>query len=343
MEAMASGLPVIATAVGGIPELIEDHQHGILVSRGDGAALERAMEFMLNHAKARRLMGAAARDRARSSFGTEHMVGAYEKLYDAFLSGEPQVEDSSQAPSNAKSWTLANAEWGARQRLTHNNGRGKRPLQSWVRSVIERFLAAVGLVCWAPILLVCGLCITLESGRPVLFRQTRVGQNGRPFRLLKLRSMYTNRAGTRVTAAGDSRVTRTGKFLRKYKLDELPQLWNVIVGDMQLIGPRPEVPSLVNFDDTRWQMILSEKPGLADLSTLVFRNEEDALSAHADPETTYEQVILPKKLRLSAAYQSRRNFYTDCKLLVLTARYSFVPAGFDPERILPLSAQEKET
>jgi lipopolysaccharide/colanic/teichoic acid biosynthesis glycosyltransferase len=203
-----------------------------------------------------------------------------------------------------------------------------------VQQSVERLVAVVALAVCSPLLLAAAFCSIVESGWPVLFRQTRVGCNLKPFTLYKLRSMYAGSKGAGITSRGDPRVTRVGAFLRKYKLDELPQLWNVVAGHMRLIGPRPEVPAYVDPSDRLWRAVLSEKPGLTDLSSLVYRNEEELLAQSGDPDRTYREEILPRKLALSAHYLKTRDFVSDCRLLFLTARYSFLPAAFDPNRIL---------
>lgn len=197
----------------------------------------------------------------------------------------------------------------------------------------ERLAAGFALVILAPLLAVVALAIVLESGFPVIFRQERVGKNGRIFRLIKLRSMRNEKHGTLITAAGDVRITRVGAILRRYKLDELPQLWNILAGHMQFIGPRPEVPAMVNGSDPIWHAILAEKPGLTDLATLVYRHEEEILARADDPDTTYRQELLPQKLSLGIAYRRTRNVGTDLKLLWLSARYSFFPTGFHADKI----------
>ncbi len=202
------------------------------------------------------------------------------------------------------------------------------------RAALERLAAAIGLLCLSPVIAAAAAAILIESGRPVLFRQIRVGRDGRPFRLLKLRSMLSGASGRQVTAAGDPRISRVGALLRRYKLDELPQLWNILRGDMQLIGPRPELPLYVDMQDPLWRAALRQKPGLTDLSTLVYRNEEEVLSRWTDPERGYREEVLPRKLALSVAYGRVRGLRTDLKLIALTARYSFIPSGFDPEKIL---------
>jgi lipopolysaccharide/colanic/teichoic acid biosynthesis glycosyltransferase len=202
-----------------------------------------------------------------------------------------------------------------------------------LKTVLERLFGGAALVACSPILGLATVAIALESGLPVLFRQERVGKNGRIFPLLKLRSMRSNQKGLLITAAGDTRVTRVGAFLRKYKIDELPQFWNIVAGHMQFIGPRPELPVLVNDRNPLWREVLAVKPGLADVATLVYRNEEEILSCRTDPEAAYRQEILPEKLALSVAYQRTRNAWTDFRLLLLSVRYSFFPEGFEPETI----------
>jgi len=209
-----------------------------------------------------------------------------------------------------------------------------RGMNGRVRSALERAAAGLALLVCSPLLAAAGACSAIESGFPVLFRQRRVGKGGRTFTLVKLRSMRTGRGGSSITAAGDPRVTAVGAFLRKYKIDELPQLWNILAGDMQFVGPRPEVPSMVDADDPAWRAVLSEKPGLTDVSTLVYRHEERVLERYADLDRAYREIVLPDKLRLSARYLETRSLLSDCKLLALSAWYSFFPAGFDPDRIL---------
>jgi lipopolysaccharide/colanic/teichoic acid biosynthesis glycosyltransferase len=141
--------------------------------------------------------------------------------------------------------------------------------------------------------------------------------------------MRNGARGPSITAASDPRVTRAGAILRKYKLDELPQLWNVARGDMSIVGPRPEVPRYVNYDDPRWRQVLEERPGLTDLATLVYRDEEQILAQASEPEAYYREVLLPDKLQLNLQYQRNRNLLFDLRLILTTVRYSFLPAGFN--------------
>jgi lipopolysaccharide/colanic/teichoic acid biosynthesis glycosyltransferase len=201
-------------------------------------------------------------------------------------------------------------------------------------TLLERLLAALALLACSPVLAASALAIVLESGFPIFFCQERAGKTGKVFRLIKLRSMRTSRpgatiTGSRITAAGDARVTRVGAFLRKYKFDELPQLWNILTGDMHFIGPRPELPPFVDSRDPLWRTVLAGKPGITDLATLVYRNEEEILAQSSDPESAYRREILPRKLALSVQYRRTRSLSSDLKLLALTVRYSFFPRGFE--------------
>jgi lipopolysaccharide/colanic/teichoic acid biosynthesis glycosyltransferase len=218
-------------------------------------------------------------------------------------------------------------------------GRSAFPYLVW-RSTLDRVAAALALLVASPVLLAAMLCIYIESGAPVLFCQTRVGQHGTPFRIFKLRSMRSGALGKAITGSGDPRITRTGSFLRHYKIDELPQLWNVLLGHMELVGPRPEVPFYVDQADPAWRTVLTCKPGLTDLSTLLYRNEEEILAQCVDPDRTYRQELLPKKLLLSTRYQERRTLAMDIKLLLLTARFSFRPSSFDPELVTRIFLKE---
>lgn len=193
--------------------------------------------------------------------------------------------------------------------------------------------SAAGLVVASPVMAASALAVALEDGLPVLFRQTRVGRNGKPFVMLKFRSMRMATAGSAVTASGDSRVTRAGRLLRKYKLDELPQLWNVFKGDMSLIGPRPEVPRFVDLNEPLWRTVLSVRPGITDVASLRYRHEEGMLEGAADPEAHYRTVILPEKLRLAAQGVERQSAGHDFKVLVYTVLCSFFPGRFNEARV----------
>lgn len=205
-------------------------------------------------------------------------------------------------------------------------------MNRWRRPV-DVVAASVGLVVLGPLLGVLALAILVGSGRPVFFRQTRVGRNRVGFRIWKFRTMRAGATGPAITAAGDGRVTKIGAWLRRFKLDELPQLFNVLAGDMSLVGPRPEVPEYVEPVSPLWQAVLRVRPGITDLATLVYRDEENLLETAGEPDRLYREVVLPAKLRLNLAYLEQRCFRQDVRLIWLTLRYSLSRRGFNPARI----------
>jgi len=194
--------------------------------------------------------------------------------------------------------------------------------------------SAAGLLFLAPVLAGIALVILLDDGLPVFFTQTRVGRKGKPFRIWKFRTMRSGSHGSVITAAGDGRITRAGARLRRYKLDELPQLFNVFKGDMSLVGPRPEVPEHVRVEAEVWQSVLDVRPGITDLATLVYRDEELMLGASGDPDAFYRESVLPAKLLLNIAYLVSRSFWLDLKLIFLTIRSSFFAQSLDPDLIM---------
>lgn len=197
----------------------------------------------------------------------------------------------------------------------------------------DAFCAAAGLIVLMPVFALVALIVWLCDGSPVFFSQTRIGLNGEPFRIWKFRTMRTSKQGSAITAAGDNRITRTGAVLRKYKIDELPQLFNVLKGDMSLVGPRPEVPEYVQLETSIWQSVLQVRPGITDLASLTYRNEEETLGKSDDADAFYREQVLPAKLRLNLDYLGARSFRQDLALIWLTIRYSLRPEEFDPHRI----------
>jgi lipopolysaccharide/colanic/teichoic acid biosynthesis glycosyltransferase len=175
--------------------------------------------------------------------------------------------------------------------------------------------------------------ILLRDGRPVLFSQMRVGRYGVRFRIWKFRTMRAGAGGSAITAAGDTRITAIGAHLRKFKLDELPQLFNVLRGDMSLVGPRPEAPEYVNGQSPMWQAVLQVRPGITDLATLLYRDEEALLEGSGDAERFYREGVLPAKLWLNLAYIRTRSLRKDITLVWLTLCYSLSPQRFNAERI----------
>lgn len=185
---------------------------------------------------------------------------------------------------------------------------------------VEAVLALVGLIGSIPLIALSALAIRVSSPGPVFFRQIRAGKNGRTFVLVKLRTMKVSQAGPQVTATDDSRVTLAGRFLRKTKLDELPELWNVLKGDMSLVGPRPEVLRYVNLQDPTWQTVLQARPGLTDPVTLRLRDEARLLAeVEGDVEVFYLSTLQPLKLRGYLEYLESRTFMGDLKVILRTA------------------------
>jgi lipopolysaccharide/colanic/teichoic acid biosynthesis glycosyltransferase len=185
---------------------------------------------------------------------------------------------------------------------------------------LEVVLALLALALFAPLLLVAALAVAATSRGGVFYRQERVGRDGRRFELLKLRSMRAaDDRGPRVTAAGDPRVTPVGRFLRRTKLDELPGLWNVVCGEMSLVGPRPEVEEYVDPDDPLWRRVLRVRPGLTDPTTLRLRREEELLAGLGDGALDfYASTLVPYKLLGYAAYLERRTATSDLAVLART-------------------------
>jgi lipopolysaccharide/colanic/teichoic acid biosynthesis glycosyltransferase len=180
--------------------------------------------------------------------------------------------------------------------------------------------AALGLLLLAPLLLLIAAAIRLADGAPVFYRQVRVGRNGRPFRIWKFRTMVVDadRVGRPLTVGGDPRVTRTGAWLRRWKLDELPQLLNVVTGDMGFVGPRPEVPRYVALYTESQRRVLDLRPGITDLASIAYRNESDLLEGRGDPEGYYIGTILPDKIRINLDYAARAGLWRNIKVILAT-------------------------
>lgn len=188
------------------------------------------------------------------------------------------------------------------------------------KRIFDVSFATVGLVLFSPLLLVTALWVKLSDGGPFFFRQQRVGLHGKLFWIWKFRTMVVDaeKAGLSVTRDGDPRITRTGRFLRKTKLDELPQLWNVWRGEMSFVGPRPEVPRYVERYTPEQREILLLKPGITDLATLVFRNEEQLLNDAENVEAFYLQHCLPRKIELNLLHARNANLWQDTVIILRT-------------------------
>lgn len=191
-----------------------------------------------------------------------------------------------------------------------------------IKRLFDFFSALFGLLLLSPILIGCAFWIRLDSPGPIFYRGVRVGKRGLPLRIFKFRSMVLNadQIGGPSSSDDDPRITRVGKFLRKYKLDELPQLLNVLKGEMSLVGPRPEVPQEVATYSEEEKQILTVLPGITDWASLRFHDEGEILKGSADPHAAYREKIRPEKLRLALRYVHDHSFLTDLKIIFETLK-----------------------
>lgn len=190
----------------------------------------------------------------------------------------------------------------------------------YAKWLFDRTLSALGLLVAAPVMLVVAVLIriTMPNG-PVLFRQERVGLKGRLFTIYKFRTMTVGHGGPMISVAGESRITPLGAKLRRYKLDELPQLWNVLKGDMSFVGPRPDVPSEIDkLTDEQKALLLSIRPGITGPASLKYAHEERILQAQEKPLQYYDEVVFPDKVRINLDYVAHRSFWKDIALMVKT-------------------------
>ena len=180
-------------------------------------------------------------------------------------------------------------------------------------------MALVGLLALWPVLAVVAILIKVKMpGGPVIFKQKRVGRNGRLFTMYKFRSMTVGHGGSSVSVAGESRITPLGHVLRKYKLDELPELWNVLVGDMSFVGPRPDVPGYADALQGRDRDVLKLRPGITGPASLKYRDEEEQLARVDDPQKYNDEVIFPDKVRINLYYLNNYSFIKDIQIIFCT-------------------------
>ncbi|MEE0522118.1 MAG: sugar transferase [Bacteroidaceae bacterium] len=188
-----------------------------------------------------------------------------------------------------------------------------------LKYIFDRVMALVGLCLLWPVLLVVWVLIHIKMpGGPAIFKQKRVGKNGRLFTMYKFRSMTVSHGGSSVSVAGESRITPLGAKLRKYKLDELPELWNVLIGDMSFVGPRPDVPGYADMLEGNDRLILNLRPGITGPASLKYRNEEEVLAQVDDPQRYNDEVIYPDKVRINLDYYYHHSLLGDIKLIIQT-------------------------
>lgn len=187
------------------------------------------------------------------------------------------------------------------------------------KSLFDKLTAFWGLIFLSPVLLVVALLICIRMpGGPVIFCQKRVGQHGKLFTMYKFRSMKVKHSGSSISVKGESRITPFGAVLRKYKLDELPELWNVLIGDMSLVGPRPDVPGYADKLEGDDRRMLLLKPGITGPASLKYRNEEELLAEQADPQKYNDEVLFPDKVRINIEYLDNWSFGYDIKIILCT-------------------------
>jgi len=196
------------------------------------------------------------------------------------------------------------------------------------KRALDILSSAIGLVMLSPLLASIACYIKMTSTGPIFYRQIRIGIDGRQFQVLKFRSMVIDAAkrGLGITVSGDKRVTPAGRWLRSYKLDELPQLWNVLRGDMSLVGPRPELPIYVAAYTREQFLVLLVRPGITDPASLAYRHEEELLAGSENPEEFYRSQILPDKLARSLDYIRKISLKGDLQIILKTLACSFLPS-----------------
>lgn len=189
-----------------------------------------------------------------------------------------------------------------------------------IKRLFDIVASGIGIIVLSPLLLIIALRIKTGSDGPVFFKQVRVGKDGKEFEILKFRTMVVNaeKLGRQITVGADNRITKVGGFLRKYKLDELPQLFNVFKGDMSLVGPRPEVPRYVAMYTEEQRKVLSVKPGITDLASIRYRDENELLGKAENPDEFYINTIMPDKLTLNMEYIKKSNVFYDIYIIIET-------------------------
>jgi lipopolysaccharide/colanic/teichoic acid biosynthesis glycosyltransferase len=194
-----------------------------------------------------------------------------------------------------------------------------------MKRFIDILICLPAVVILSPVFMVIAIWIKTDSTGPVLYLQERIGKSGKPFRIFKFRTMRTNadKQGLLTVGGRDPRVTGAGYHLRKYKLDELPQLFNVLIGHMSLVGPRPEVKKYVDLYSTDQRKVLSVKPGITDYASIEYSNENELLARSDDPESTYIKEVMPAKLRLNLKYIQEQSLVTDLRIIFQTLKKVF--------------------
>ncbi len=189
-----------------------------------------------------------------------------------------------------------------------------------MKRIFDVVFSFIGIIILLPIFILISIIILIESKGGIFYRQMRVGKNNKDFKIFKFRTMYpdSDKKGLLTVGSRDNRITKPGYFLRKYKLDELPQLFNVLIGDMSFVGPRPEVRKYVEMYNDEQKKVLSVRPGITDYASIEYRNENDILAKSQNPEQTYINEIMPAKLELNLKYIREKSMITDLKIIFKT-------------------------
>lgn len=188
-----------------------------------------------------------------------------------------------------------------------------------IKWLFDKSVAAIGILVLSPVFFIVAIAIWATDRGPILYKQQRVGKNQQPFTLYKFRSMRVQPDNNQLLTIGnDSRITPIGRFIRQYKIDELPQLFNVLNGSMSLVGPRPEVAKYVNLYSTSQLKVLSVKPGITDWASIKYSNESELLAKAENPEEFYVSTIMPDKLTLNLEYIKNQSFFLDVKIVINT-------------------------
>jgi lipopolysaccharide/colanic/teichoic acid biosynthesis glycosyltransferase len=217
----------------------------------------------------------------------------------------------------------------------------KVKLSILIKRLFDFGVALFGLIILSPVMFIIASVIRFTSPGPILFIQNRVGLGGRIFKIYKFRSMVVNaeKLGTSVTTAKDQRITPVGRFLRKTKLDELPQLWNVLRGDMSFVGPRPDVPEIIETYTPQMRQILNIRPGITSNATLYLRDEEEILARYPDPDAAYLHILVPLKVELAMEHGRRNSFWYDLRILIQTVLAVVMRGVYQPQ--LPESLRQR--
>jgi len=187
-----------------------------------------------------------------------------------------------------------------------------------IKNLFDKIAAFLGLIFLSPVMLIIIISILIKMPGPIFFRQNRVGQNAKTFIMVKFRTMKVNHGGSTISVKGESRITPLGAIMRKYKLDELPELWNILKGDMSFVGPRPDVPGYADMLKDNDRLLLKIRPGLTGAASILFSNEEELLAKQEDPIRYNDEVLFPEKVRINNNYVQNWSLLLDIKIIIFT-------------------------